>query len=142
MAKPFSRTRRIQFAETDLAGVLHFSNYYRLMEETEHAFLRSIGLSVIETDGDRTISWPRVATSCEYLAPARFEDELNLVLRVTHVGRRSVAYDVEFLREGERIAKGHMAAACCLQSPSSFKSIAIPSAIREKLCDMLEAEPG
>ena len=43
---------------------------------------------------------------------------------------------------GERIAKGHLAAACCLQSPSSFESIAIPPAIREKLCDMLEAEPG
>lgn len=142
MAKSFSRTRRIQFAETDLAGVLHFSNYYRLMEETEHAFLRSIDLSVFETHDDKTISWPRVATSCEYLSPARFEDELNLVLTVTHVGRRSVAYEVEFLRDGEQIAKGHMAAACCLQSPSSFESIAIPPAIREKLCDMLETEPG
>lgn len=140
MSKSFTRKRRIQFAETDLAGVLHFSNYYRLMEETEHAFLRSIGLCVFETHEGKTISWPRVATNCEYFVPAKFEDEIDLVLTVAHVGDRSVAYEVAFVCNGEPIAKGRMVAACCLTSPSSFESTTIPPAIREKLCDMLNTE--
>ena len=81
---PFNITRRVQFAETDMAGVLHFSNYYRWMEEIEHAFWRSCGLSVIIDTGE--ISWPRVKTGCEHYAPARFEDEVLLTLRVINVG--------------------------------------------------------
>ena len=92
----FVITRRVQFVETDLAGVLHFSNYYRYMEEVECAFWRAQGLGVIYKDNDVEISWPRVATKCEYRAPARFEQELELALTVAHVGGRSVTYDVEF----------------------------------------------
>jgi acyl-CoA thioesterase FadM len=71
MDKEFTVSRRVQFCETDLAGVLHFSNYYRLLEEVECAFWRAQGLSVIGSDGEKTISWPRVSSSCEYYAPAR-----------------------------------------------------------------------
>ena len=99
-------TRRVQFAETDLAGVLHFANYHRYMEEVEHAFWRSAGGSVVHPDGARTVSWPRVAVSCEYFAPAHFEDELELSLTVAHVGERSVTYQVEFRRGEDRVACG------------------------------------
>ena len=46
MSNEFVITRRVQFVETDLAGVLHFSNYYRYMEEVECAFWRDRGLGV------------------------------------------------------------------------------------------------
>ena len=96
MAKQFVIKRRVQFAETDAAGVLHFANYFKFMEEAEHAYWRSMGLSVITADRGRQVSWPRVATSCEYFHPARFEDELELVLDVEKVGRRSLTYKVAF----------------------------------------------
>lgn len=73
MTKTFTIKRRVQFAETDLAAILHFANYYKFMEEVEHSFWRSVGQSVMtETDG-AVISWPRVKTGCEYFAPAHFE---------------------------------------------------------------------
>ena len=42
MPNQFKTTRIVQFAETDLAGLLHFANYYRIMEEVEHSFWRSV----------------------------------------------------------------------------------------------------
>jgi len=57
MAFEFSISRRVQFAETDMAGVVHFSNYFRWMEEVEHAFFRSVGLSVVMQHQGRDISW-------------------------------------------------------------------------------------
>ena len=46
MLPEFSLTRRVQFSETDMAGIMHFSNFFKMMEEVEHAFFRSVGLSV------------------------------------------------------------------------------------------------
>ena len=113
MPTEFTMRRRVQFAETDMAGVLHFANYFRLMEELEHAFWRSLGLTVYLRDRRLHLSWPRVATNCEYYSPLRFEDEVDLKLTVTKVGKTSLNYEVEFRRDGERCALGHLTAVCC-----------------------------
>lgn len=131
MTSPFTTTRRVQFVETDMAGVLHFSNYYRWMEETEHAFWRSHGHSVIVGNGE--ISWPRVKTTCEYYAPARFEDEVLLTLQVVKVGQRSVTYEVEFHRDDQRLAKGTTIAACCAMRDGEFSAAPIPQNLRDIL---------
>ncbi len=138
MPDEFVMTRRVQFAETDMAGVLHFANFYRLMEEVEHAFWRSVGLSVMTEDQGRELGWPRVATSCEYFAPVRFEDELELVLKVAGVGDRSVTYEVEFRSGGRHIALGRMTAVCCTTSDGEFHPVSIPDSLRRKLQGRIE----
>ena len=133
MAFEFSISRRVQFAETDMAGVVHFSNYFRWMEEVEHAFFRSVGLSVVMQHQGRDISWPRVAVGCEYFGPLRFEDEVELVMRVTKVGEKSFNYEVEFLWEGRRVALGKMTSVCCEMLDKGMRSIRIPDGVRRKL---------
>jgi acyl-CoA thioesterase FadM len=51
--------RRVQFAETDLAGIVHFSWYFRYIEEAEHALWRAAGLSISPPRAE--MGWPRVA---------------------------------------------------------------------------------
>lgn len=133
MPAEFTTTRRIEFAETDMAGIVHFANYFRIMEETEHAFFRSVGLSVVMKHEDAEIGWPRVSVSCDFSGPVRFEDELELKLRVIRVGDRSLNYEVEFLLAGRRVALGKTTSVCCALENGSMKSIPIPAAIREKL---------
>jgi len=95
-ANEFKMTRRVHFSETDMVGVLHFSNYFRITEEVEHAFFRSLGLSVMTTINDLDIGWPRVAAAFEYYRPLRFEDEIDLRLTLLKLGDRSMHYDIEF----------------------------------------------
>jgi acyl-CoA thioester hydrolase len=133
MPAEYSLKRRIQFAETDLAGVVHFSNYFRMMEEVEHAFFRSLGMSVVMTHEALEIGWPRVSASCEYLGPLRFEDEVELKMRVTKVGEKSFNYEVEFLWEGRKIALGKMTSVCCEMLDAGLRAIKIPEGIRRKL---------
>ena len=135
MSNEFRMTRRVQFAETDLAGVLHFANYFRFMEEIEHAFWRSVNLSVVCRDGEQEVSWPRVSANCEYFAPARFEDELELVLIVGKVTEKSVTYDIDFRCGGKRLAKGSTAAACCTVADGRFQSVRIPEYLRRVLVE-------
>ena len=72
MAWQFIFKKRVEFCETDMAGIVHFSNFFRYMEMAEHAFIRSLGYSVhTEIDGCR-YGWPRVRAECDYRQPIRF----------------------------------------------------------------------
>ena len=134
MPGEFSISRRVQFAETDMAGVAHFANYFRWMEEVEHAFFRSVGLSVAMHHQGREIGWPRVAVACEYYGPVRFEDEFELRLRVMKIGEKAFTYEVDFMKGAEQLAQGKVTSVCCAVQPEGgFSAIAIPTDIREKL---------
>ena len=133
MSTPFSITRRVQFSETDMAGIVHFSNYFRWMEEVEHAFLRSLGMSVSMKHDGKHIGWPRVSTSCEFFAPARFEDQLQMAVRIAKMGEKSISWEIEFSRDGTRLALGKATTVCCIWRNEGLKSIAIPPEIRLKL---------
>ena len=135
----FETTRRDEFAETDLAGVMHFSNYFRWMEAAEHEMFRSIGVSVVQPDGDRTISWPRIKVSCEYRGPIRFEDDVVLRLTITRMGSKSISYDAAFERAGQRVADGVVTMVCCEMRDGHFRSIDIPDDIRRRFDSLKSA---
>ena len=139
MLPEFSLTRRVQFSETDMAGIMHFSNFFKMMEEVEHAFFRSVGLSVSMQHDDIHIGWPRVSAACEFFGPVKFEDEVELKMRVTRVGEKSFSYDVDFLVGGRRMALGKTTSVCCALDHAGMKSIAIPEPLRSKLTAGTEA---
>jgi len=134
MPSPFIYSRIVQFAETDLAGIAHFANFFRWMEEAEHAYFRSVGLSVRTEYQEMEIGWPRVSTACEFFAPARFEDQLQMAVRIAKMGEKSISWEVEFSRDGTRLALGKTTSVCCIWSNKGLQSIAIPPEIRLKLC--------
>lgn len=133
MAQQFTLLRRVQFAETDMAGILHFSNYFRYMEEVEHAFFRSLGLSVVMKHEAMELGWPRVSCSCEFSAPIRFEEEIELQFRIVRLGDKSITYEVDFLKDGQRRALGKLTSVCCTMSDQGMRPTAIPAPIRAKL---------
>lgn len=134
----FSTQRRVEFRDTDAAGIVHFSAFFPMMESAEHEMLRSVGIQVLprHDDGSEPITWPRVAASCDYLSAARFEDVLDVRVRVAKLGNSSVRYEVLFQRGDEDIAKGQLTAVCCRLSENGGLSKAdIPQSIREQLSE-------
>jgi YbgC/YbaW family acyl-CoA thioester hydrolase len=134
MTNVFRTTRRIEFADTDMAGIVHFANFFRYMEAAEVEFLRSRGLSVKLVWEGQALGFPRVSASCDFLRPARFEDVLEVAVKVEKVGKKSVTYAFEFSLKGEIIARGKVSSVCCLvQENRELKSVPIPAGIRERL---------
>ena len=130
----FRTQRRVEFCDTDLAGVVHFSRFFIFMETAEHEFLRSLGTSVAAKLEGMQLGWPRLAASCEYVSPAKFEDVLDIRLRVARKGVKSLTYKFEISKGGKPIARGQVSTACCLCDPvQGFKAIPIPSFIMEQL---------
>lgn len=129
--------RRVEFAETDLAGIAHFSNFLRWAEAAEHALLRSLGAG----SHDGGLGWPRVAVTCDYVAPLRFEDELEVELGVRSVGTSAVTYAFTISRvDGERraaCARGTMTSVCIARESRPMKPIPIPDDLRARLAAAL-----
>jgi acyl-CoA thioester hydrolase len=132
--KTFRTQRRVDFVDTDVAGIVHFSNFFRYMETAEVEFMRSLGLSVKLDWQGTTLGFPRVAASCDFMKPARFEDLIDITVSVKNVGRKSVTYGFDFSLDGEPVAQGQLTAVCVQVFPDrSFASVEIPKEIRDKL---------
>jgi YbgC/YbaW family acyl-CoA thioester hydrolase len=96
-------TRRLEWSDTDASGVWHYSTLFRYAEAAEAQLHRELGIS------DRTFGHtPRVRVEGDYKAPVRFDDVLDVTLRVGDVGRASVTYDIEVMRDDTLVAKGRV----------------------------------
>jgi len=126
----FTLRRRVQFYETDAAGIVHFSWFFRYMEEAEHAMWRATGVSIRPPSSD--IGWPRVAASFEFYQALRFEDEFEIAIRVAEISRRSIRYACALIKDNEEIASGTMTIACVRSDPT-LHAVEIPAEIVERL---------
>lgn len=134
MKDTFIMWRRVEFVDTDMAGIVHFTAFFRYMETAEHELFRDIGLSIARQWQDRQIGWPRVSCSFDFLDSLRFPDEFEVHLNVTKIGERSVTYESQIVRDGKVLAHGRSTSTCCRIDPSgSLQPIDIPSDIAEKL---------
>jgi acyl-CoA thioester hydrolase len=131
MPSEFRLRRRVQFYETDVAGIVHFSWFFRYMEEAEHAMWRSAGLSIHPPAGD--IGWPRIAASFDFRRALRFEDEFEIVIRIAELGQRTIRYECALEKDGDTIASGTMTIACVRKLPDRMQSTEIPEAIASRL---------
>ena len=130
----FRTKRRIEFGDTDMAGIVHFANFFRFMESAECKFLRSRGLSVTMDWEGQAIGFPRVSASCDYVSPARFEDVLEVAVSIARVGAKSVTYAFEFTRGNALIARGKVTSCCVRVGPHhQIQGIAIPASYRALL---------
>jgi len=135
----FRTSRTVEFADTDMAGIVHFANFFRYMEAAEHAYLRGCGLSVFHAWEGETITFPRVHASCDFERPARFEDTLDVEARIDRLGRSSVRFAFTFFKGDEVLARGQITAVLCrVKDDRGLEPIPIPGPIRE----LLERGPG
>lgn len=112
MAHEYRHLRTVAFAETDMAGIVHFSRYFLYMEEAEHAFLRSLGLRVhAEADGS-VVGFPRISVRCEYVRPLRFEEVVETHIWVRRKGTRSLTYQLTISSCGKVAARGEVTTIC------------------------------
>lgn len=144
MACEFTMKHRVEFSDTDMAGIMHFAGFFRFMERTEHAFFRSLGFSIhMEEDGKR-FGWPRVHASCDYKRPLRFEDEVEVRLVVREKRERSLSYDFIFRMAGEpdgpEVARGALTVVCVAKDAETGQMRAVP--MPERFAALVEVAPG
>lgn len=117
-----------------MAGIVHFSHFFRFMEEAEHAFLRYRDLTVFMEENGEILSWPRLSATCEFHSPARFNDLLDVRVEVERVSRKTLTYKFLLSVSGRQVATGRMVVVCCrMPKDGPIKAIEIPPGILDRL---------
>ena len=128
----FRYRRRVQFAETDMAGLVHFTHFFRYMEEAEHALWRAAGMSIARPGEHR--GWPRVSAAFQFKAPLRFEDEFEVSVELGKIGRRTLHYDFRIVKGETLIGTGAIATALVSKVPGEpMKALDLPDDVVAKL---------
>ena len=138
MAYEFKIQRRIEFSETDMAGIVHFSNFFRYMEFAEHAFYRSLGFSAMMDDFEPPLGLPRVHAQCDYHHPLRFEQMLEIHLLVRERRPKVITYDFRFRSlqtdPPTNVARGRLTVVCVRRKPDgTFVSTVLPEDVAAKI---------
>jgi YbgC/YbaW family acyl-CoA thioester hydrolase len=138
MAYEFKATRRVEFSDTDMAGIMHFSNFFRFMETAEHGFYRSLGFSVTMPDSHPKLGWPRVHAECDYHKPLRCEDEVEIHLLVMEKKAKALSLLFKFSKvipSGvDPVARGKLTIVCVTHEPGGqMVSAVIPPEIADKI---------
>jgi len=145
-------TRRVQFAETDLAGVVHFAECFRYFEEVEHDLFRVLGIPLHPVvaggsgegyEGGELFGWPRVAAQCQYHRPLRFPEVVEVRITAMEVSSRAVRFGFEIVREEEVAVVGSMTVACVeMGLGGAWRSRVLPEFVRAKLLNVKEKCAG
>ncbi len=125
--------RRVQFHETDVAGIVHFSWFYRYMEEAEHALWREAGLSIAAPDAE--VGFPRIAASFEFHRPLHFEEEFDVRLRIVEIASKTIRYEAQITRGQTSVATGSLTVVCVSRRHGEpMQAVPIPRDIVDRLC--------
>jgi acyl-CoA thioester hydrolase len=137
MAYEFKATRRVEFSDTDLAGIMHYANFFRFMETAEHGFYRSLGFSVVMPETDPRLGWPRVHAECDFRKPLRFEDLVEIHLLVAEKRTKAISYQFRFRKLNEEppieVARGLITIVCVAHQGGKMSSVPIPLEIANRI---------
>ncbi|MDF3128659.1 hotdog domain-containing protein [Kiritimatiellaeota bacterium B1221] len=130
----FQYDRLPQFAESDAAGIIHFSDISRYVEEAEHAFLRSAGFPVTIHD-PLSLKWPRVSFKANYTRPLLPFQQVQVNLVPIYVGRSSInwKWSISLPQSEEALCEGEMKVVCCVLKGEKLETCPLPSALKEML---------
>lgn len=123
MDDPFIWQRRVEFHETDAAGIVHFSTFFKWMEAAEHAYFRHLG---IETGPTAPLAWPRVKATCDYQKPASFNDLITVQVSLTKLSEKSLTLGFAILAHREQLAHGTLTIVCARKAEGKLESVPIP----------------
>jgi YbgC/YbaW family acyl-CoA thioester hydrolase len=143
MAFEFKVVRRVEFSETDMAGIVHYSNFFRYMETAEHGFFRSLGFSVVMRQFETPMGWPRVHAECDYRHPLHFEDEVEIHMLVSDKKSKSLSYIFKFRKLNGpgpiEVARGMLTVVCVTKGPDGkFAAANMP----KEFADQIEVAPA
>lgn len=115
---------RVYWEDTDAGGVVYYANYLKFMERARSEWLRAFGFEQDALRDEAGVVFVVRRVEIDYLAPARFNDALDVTVRLHEAGRASIVVRQELLRGESRLAKAEVTLACV--DAVRFKPVKMP----------------
>lgn len=126
--------RLVEFSETDMAGIVHFSQFFRYIESAEHALWRAGGLSVASREGElAAFGWPRVSVHFDFKAPLKFEETFETRAVILELRTRAIRFGFVVSKlDGTLAGRGGVTAVCVTKNEDGTMSACpIPGPVLE-----------
>ena len=107
---------------------MHFSNFLRYFEACEEEFYRSLSLPLTEFHKRLGVLLPCVEAHCQYKAACRFDELIDVTLKVREVQDKTIIYDFQVMRQsdGKLAAEGFVK---CIAVNSEWKAVPLPAEV-------------
>jgi acyl-CoA thioester hydrolase len=125
---------RVYWEDTDAGGVVYYANYLKFMERARTEWLRAVGIEQIPLKEQYGVLMVVAHVEATYRKPARYGDQLQVISRITGVGKASLLFEQRVVRdtvEGELLLDGKVRVACI--DPDRFRPKALPEQVVRSL---------
>ena len=127
-------TIRVYYEDTDLAGVVYYANYLRFIERGRTEALRDLGIDQAALKRDRGLVFVVCRLTIDYLAPAVFDDLLEVRTRITRLRGASLEMAQEVWRGETCLSRAAVTIACI---DVAGRPQRLPGDVRERLGGLL-----
>lgn len=125
---------RVYWEDTDGAGIVYYANYLRFAERGRTEMLRSIGVEQQALLAQTGVAFAVRRCACEYIRPARLDDELDVVTSVIGARAASIEMRQVILRGAQILAELEVMVVCMTRDGRPAR---LPPAIRHALAPFL-----
>ena len=125
----YSALTRVGFSDTDAQGIVYYGRYLPYFDVARVEYHRHLGLLRVDEEHELVMR----ALSVEYLAPARFDDMLEIFVRVSRIGRTSITYECHAYRVEDDVLMVTAAQTLVLVDLDERRARPIPDKLRERI---------
>ena len=130
-ANAFTIPVRVYYEDTDAGGVVYYANYLKFFERCRTEWMRFAGHDQSALAAEAGIGFVARKATCEYLKPARLDDQLTVGLEVEKLTRVRVVFRQHVRRGDEELVSGTVEIACV--NMAAMTPAAIPDFLHQKL---------
>jgi acyl-CoA thioester hydrolase len=128
----FSARTRVGFSDTDAQGIVYYGRYLPYFDFARVEYHRELGLLGMEIGAEGQEFVMRACT-IEYFAPAVFDDEIEVYMRLARIGRTSATYECAAYRARDDVLMVTARQTLVLVDLDARRPVPIPDAYRERI---------
>src|SRR5688500_7284832 len=125
----FASVTRVGFSDTDAQGIVYYGRYLPYFDAARVEYHRHLDMLRMELEGEFVMR----ASNIEYHAPARFDDLLEVFIRVSRIGRTSATYEMSAYRVEDDVLMVTATQTLVLVDLQERKACAIPDEVRDRI---------
>ncbi|WPZ16994.1 thioesterase family protein [Geobacillus subterraneus] len=124
---------RVNFGDTDAAGIVYYPNYFKWFDIAGHQFFRSIGLPPAKLMNEQSIILPLLDVGCTFEHPLYYDDIITIKTAVEEVNRKTIKLRHEVFRGEVRTGHGFELRGWVKEENGRIFAVPIPDDVRQLL---------
>jgi acyl-CoA thioester hydrolase len=136
----FHHNLRVRFAETDMQGIVFNGNYLTYLDVAWTEYFREMGFDYKTLVSETGVDTVLAKTTIEFKAPSRFDEILEIYVRVSQIGNSSLTFDFEIWVEGEERLVSRASSLYVCIDPETLRPVPVPDRLRSMIGAFESAE--